>query len=206
MEKWLTAKTRLSLIWSAVLLSFVIASLLESGSSTDRAWGLPVPKPDIHTSPCGLLGPSFAGRGASTAAQPTLAVISALFDCSKEFCNHFHDRCTLKICYSLQPAEESAIEPRPTVICKARVSYHTEDGDLFYTEAESTLQYSDTSPYADDKSNATINFHFSYYEGVVKAQLDGVECRMDRTNSSKFSLPMSPLLPKNITPGIPVFV
>ncbi|MFW2365569.1 MAG: hypothetical protein ACN4GW_04085 [Desulforhopalus sp.] len=112
--------------------------------------------------------------------SPRLEITHAHFICNEMHCGHFHEHCALEVFYSLGPLQTAGGPVKPEVRCKARVCYHTAAGDTLFSEADSDLSDSD-KPFSMAEGNSVIiDFHFSFYETVVKAQLDHIECRIHR--------------------------
>lgn len=139
-----------------------------------------------HTTPQAktLLPPDVDIVGGNTdvveADSPRLKITHAHFICNKMHCGHFHEHCGLEVFYSLGALQTARGPVKPEVRCKARVCYHTAAGDTLFSEADSDLSDS-VKPFSMAEDNSVIiDFHFSFYETVVKAQLDHIECRIHR--------------------------
>jgi hypothetical protein len=109
--------------------------------------------------------------------KPRLQITHAHFNCNKKYCGNYHEHCILEIYYSLPAMQTSTGPIDPLVRCKARICYHTAAGDILFSEANSE-EDSGARHHCNEDGKVTIDFRFSFYETVVKAQLDTIECRI----------------------------
>lgn len=151
--------------------------------SPDCAFGRPTPPVEI------LMAPGVDTSGSNTDAvevdSPRLEITHAHFICDKMDCGHYHEHCALEVFYSLEALQTARGPIKPEVRCKARVCYHTAGGDTLFSEANSDLNESDKPNYMAEDNSVSIDFHFSFYEAVVKAQIDHIECRIHRPEKSR---------------------
>lgn len=112
--------------------------------------------------------------------NPRLEITHAHFNCNNKHCGHYHEHCALEVFYSLEALQTAGGSIKPEVRCTAKVCYHTAGGDTLFSEASSDFSESDKPNYMAENNSVSIDFHFSFYEAVVKAQVDHIECRIHR--------------------------
>lgn len=119
--------------------------------------------------------------------RPRLQITHAHFNCNKKYCGNYHEHCILEIYYSLPAMQTSTGPIDPLVRCKARICYHTAAGDILFSEANSEEDDSGAQHHLNDDNKVTIDFRFSFYETVVRAELDTIECRIVQPEKSMLS-------------------
>ncbi|WP_163340398.1 hypothetical protein [Desulfopila sp. IMCC35008] len=177
-------KRRLFCSSGLCLLVFGSVSVTLSGASTTQSGALLM---SSQVSVTGENSPGFLPDLDKRARlkQPEalkLAVRDISFTCQQGCCGHYYDHCDLHIHYHAHLEEGMNLPVAMAVTCDGAIEYKTEGGDLLINESEPVTVHRTMLTETRDDAYVSLDFPFSYYEGVVEAQLTFVKCRIDREN------------------------
>lgn len=113
-----------------------------------------------------------------------LVVEDISFTCQQGCCGHYYDHCDLHIHYNAHLKEGMHLPVATAVTCDGAIEYSTASGDLLINESEPVTVRRTLLTVPRDDAYVSLDFPFSYYEGVVEAQLTSVRCRIDKEELS----------------------
>ncbi|MBT8360307.1 MAG: hypothetical protein KJO32_05085 [Deltaproteobacteria bacterium] len=108
-----------------------------------------------------------------------LEVIHTDLDCIENGCNHEYDNCALEIDYTLTSDQQDDVSVDASVTCKAEIVYLTKHGYILRSGAHSVTEHHRFKAQTGDSFSISLAFPFSLYEGVVRAQLNSLECHLN---------------------------
>lgn len=109
-----------------------------------------------------------------------LAIEDIIFHCHEGQCNQYYDRCDLHIHYRARLQKGMNLPVATAITCNGSIEYQTAGGDLLMNESEPVTIHRTLITEPHDMAHVDLHFAFSYYEGVVEAQLTSVKCRIHR--------------------------
>jgi len=108
-----------------------------------------------------------------------LEVTHTDLDCSENGCNHQYDNCALEIDYTLTSDKKDDGSIEASVTCNAEIVYLTKHGHILHSGSHSETEHHSFKAQSVDSFSIRLDFPFSLYEGVVRAQLNSLECHLN---------------------------
>lgn len=108
-----------------------------------------------------------------------LEVIHTDLDCIENGCNHEYDNCALEIDYTLTSDKQDDVSVDASVTCNAEIIYLTKHGYILRSGYHSVTEHHSFKAQTGDSFSMSLAFPFSFYEGVVRAQLNSLECHLN---------------------------
>lgn len=108
-----------------------------------------------------------------------LEVIHTDLDCIANGCDHEYDNCALEIDYTLTSDKQTDASVDASVTCYAEIVYLTKHGYILHSGSHSVTEHHSFKAQTGDSFSISLAFPFSLYEGVVRAQLNSLECHLN---------------------------